>query len=770
MTTPTTAAGATLAAWERLERVGLSSILLPIVSDQSAKLDEKSSLKVVGKMPSVFNKAGNVVGMIGWSTHVTTDNDIKRWSRDSRIGIGIRCGAQEPGCAQVVALDFDLTDAATVGAILKLCERFLGPLVLRRRPNSSKCLICFQMRGEFVKRVLHTAHGAIEFLAHGQQFVAIGTHPTGVRYQWEGWPAAELPTVSPDTFENLWYAMSELYAIEPERVPRGGLMRPAVARDTSDANDDVVGFLEANNWVRSWTPDGRLNITCPWVDQHTTSDVESATQYFPAGVGGFERGHFHCLHAHCVGRTDGDYLDAIGIMDQEFEDVTTPLALPAPADDYSDLIGDVDGSVPSGEMVMMDGTVVKGDDKPKPAFRRKRDGTIKAEIGNVVLALRRTDVCGVKIGYDVFRDELMIGSSDESKNDWQPFGDHHYTDLRMHLGANSFDAVGKELIRDAVLKVAQENQFDAAQVWLDSVNPKWDGVCRVESFFPRYFRTEDTPYTRACGMYLWSALAGRIIVPGVKADMAPILKSPPGTKKTSTIEALAPDESFFVEIDLSNKDDDIARKLRGKLVAEIAELRGLHGRDRESVLSWFTRRYEEWTPKYREFTTRFARRMIPIGTTNEDEILNNPNGERRFLPMTTGEADIDAIRADRGQLWAEGAVIFRRAGVQWQDAQRLAPVEHEKFKIHDSWGERVQAWLAEPQFGKDDGSVNADEPVRISDILQSAIGMPMQQIGRAQEMRMGAILRTLGFARVQKRVNGVVHWAWAQKAQKTSLP
>lgn len=772
MTTPNPTAGASLEAWARLERVVGTQILLPVVSDQSVKISDKSGLNALGKTPSQFNKNGEAVGITAWTHHITTDNDIKRWSRDRRLGISIRAGAQEPGSTQVVALDFDLTDAAIVESILKLCEKFIGPLVLRRRPNSSKCLICFVMRGEFVKRVLHTAHGAIEFLATGQQFIAIGTHPSGVRYQWEGWPANELPTVSPDTFEDLWYTLAELHAIEPERVPRGGLMR-RVTRDANapTVNDDVANFLEANNWVRSWMPDGRLNITCPWVDQHTSNDVETATQYFPAGVGRkpdgtpFKQGHFECLHAHCTGRTDGDFLHAIGLMDQEFEDVSGGSAqADAPAatgavDDAADLIGDV----PAGDIVMLDGTVMKAEERAKPAFRRKRDGTIKAEIGNVVMALRRPDVCGYKIAYDTFRDELMIGSSDESKYDWQSFSDHHYTDLRMILGANSFDAVGRELIRDAVVKVAQENQIDAAQLWLDKVNKPWDGVCRVETFFIRYFNTEDTPYTRACGLYLWSALAGRIIVPGVKADMVPILKSPPGTKKTSTIEALAPDEAFFVEIDLSNKDDDIARKLRGKLVGEIAELRGLLGRDREAVLSWVTRRYEEWTPKYREFTTRFARRLIPIGTTNEDEILNNPHGERRFLPMTTGQADIDAIVADRGQLWAEGAAIFRKAGVQWQDAQRLAPVEHAKFKVHDSWGDRIEGWLQEPQFGKDDGSTNGDVPIRVGDILQSAIGLPMQQIDRKAELRVGAILRTLGFTKVVGRVEGIQAKVWVKK-------
>lgn len=758
MTTPNPTAGATLEAWARLERVVGASILLPVVSDLSVPIHEKSTIKQMGKVPSQIHK-GFARGFTAWTQHITTDQDIKRWSKDRRHGISVRTGAQQEGCTQVVAIDGDIDDPVVAGEIAKLCEQFLGVLPMRTRSNSGKFLLCFVMRGEYVKRVLHTAHGAIEFLATGQQFIAIGTHTSGVRYQWKGGMPDELPTVAPKVFDDLWYTLSELYAIEPERMLRGGLMRPAVARDTASVNDSVVGFLEANNWVRSWTADGRLNINCPWSDHHTTADNETATQYFPAGVGGYQQGHFHCLHAHCAGRSDGEYLDAIGIMDKEFEDVSN-LDAPSAPDDASDLIGEV-----PADIVMLDGTVMPAGEVPKPAFRRKRDGSVKPTVDNVVMALERPDVCGYKIAYDSFRDELMIGGANTALHDWRRFTDSDYTELRRVLERNGFDdKLGSSLVKDGVRYVAARSSIDSAQLWLDKVNPPWDGVCRIEMFYPTYLRAVDTPYTRACGLYLWSALAGRITVPGVKADMVPIWKSEPGLKKTSTVEAMAPAEEFFVEIDLSRNDDEIARKVRGKCIGEIAELRGLHGRDRESVLSWVTRRHEEWTPKYREFTTRFPRRFIAIGTTNEDDLLNNPHGERRWLPAEVGVVDIDAIRRDRGQLWAEGAVLFRKAGVQWQDAQALAPEEHAKFKITDEWGGRVEGWLAEPQFGKEDGSTNRDAPIRISDILQSAIGMSMERIGAKEQVRVSAILRTLGYSKAVRRIEGINTKVWVKNA------
>ncbi|ESF27670.1 putative replication protein, partial [Salmonella enterica subsp. enterica serovar Tallahassee str. 0012] len=45
-----------------------------------------------------------------------------------------------------------------------------------------------------------------------------------------------------------------------------------------------------------------------------------------------------------------------------------------------------------------------------------------------------------------------------------------------------------------------------------------------------------------------TALAGRVLEPGVKADMVPILVGPQGCGKSSGVEALSPDPAFFTEI------------------------------------------------------------------------------------------------------------------------------------------------------------------------------------------------------------------------------
>lgn len=748
----TTQPGALAADWAHWQKLGLTADLLPVVSDLQAVISPKSNMKALGKTPSMFNRHGQAVGIPEWTQKVTTDKEIGKWCQDPRLGICLKMGSK----GEILCIDGDIGDVTVAADVREYIELITGRLPMRYRNNSGKFLLLFRMRGEHVKRVIHTAHGAIERLATGQQCLLVGTHPSGVRYEWRDGLPDHIPELTQAEFEVLWAGLHTRYGIEPERIARNGLVRGTVRRAPGASLDDVANFLDANDWVRSWTHDGRLNITCPWADQHTSDSGDTETQYLPAGVGEhaggtFARGHFKCMHAHCDGRLDGDFLEAIGYMNDEFEDLTGTAVTAA------------------------DGTVATVETPPPtpPAYSRTRTGEVLATISNLALALSRDDQCGMRIRWDNFKDEIVWASPGDAM-DWRPFRDHDYVQLRIHLlkprsqGGANFKEIGREIIRDAVHYVAQHNQMDSATMWAESL--QWDGVERVHEFFHTYFRAVNNPYTRAAGLYLWSALAGRALVPGVKADMAVILKSEQGTIKTEGIKKMAPFVDAFGEIDLGKGDDVLARQTRGKLVCEISELRGLNSREHGAIKSWISRTHEEWVPKFKEFATKFPRRFICLGTTNEDEFLADATGERRWLPMEVGRTDLAALERDCEQLWAEGVHIFKKGykgnksntvpGVQWQDAEQLAKREHARFKVQDSWHDVIVKWLNEEAFGEVEGVCQGDFPLRVHHVLQSAISMNVQNITRRDELRVTQVLRSEGYEATTVRQNGEVFRAW----------
>ncbi len=699
------------------DRLGLMVDLLPVVSNPNAKISPDSKMKQLGKTPSRYDKQGLVVGIPQWTQHITTERDIARWIKHSDLGISLQT-------REVRALDIDIDDPMQAQRVVDLISLAAGDLPKRMRSNSGKALLAFSMPGEFAKRIIRTEHGIIEFLATGQQFIAVGTHTSGERYQWEGGLPDEIPTLSPAEFEALWAALVEAFALpDGEQRMRNGLL-PTVARKRDDINDPVVGYLQDMDMVREWSRDGRVHVECPWSDEHTSDSGPSATSWFPAGVGGFAQGHFKCLHAHCASRTDGDFLEAIGYAALDFE-VTVAEA---------------------GEQEV----------EPWPVFTRDKNGRIESTADNVTKAIARPDIVRCRIAYDEFKDALMVAP--EATVSWRPFTDTDYTTVKIELERRGFKNPGTEIVREGVKLIAHRNRFDSAIDWADSL--QWDGIERVEMFLSTHYRAEDTTYARAVSLYMWTALAGRCLRPGVQADMSPIFVSGQGTGKTRGIRAMAPEEGSFVEVNLEHRDDNLARGLRGKLVGELAELRGLMTRDAESIKAWMTRTHEEWIPKYQEFAVRFPRRLLFIGTTNEDEFLADSTGERRWLPIRVGESDIGMIERDRDQLWAEAVVLFKEKGIIWREAQELAVKHHAEFKVHDSWEGPIRRWLETDEMDSEEGEPRKMRPFKLHEMLSSALGLDPKNVSRREELRAARVLRGLGLQNGPVRVGGQVQKCW----------
>jgi hypothetical protein len=391
-------------------------------------------------------------------------------------------------------------------------------------------------------------------------------------------------------------------------------------------------------------------------------------------------------------------------------------------------------------------------------------GQPKATMDNVTKALSSPEWCGYQVRFDRFRWEVMVAPAGTEQ--WRPVRDVDISEIRKILDMRGFVSVGKDLARDALAFVAEKSSFDSAMHWLD--RQTWDGTPRVEAFLREYYGCEDTPYTRAVSRYLWTALAGRVLEPGCQADMALILVSPEqGTKKSTGIKTLVPHATEqYVEIDLGKIDcDDTARRLRGRLIGELGELKGLNRQDLNTVKSWITRTHEDYIDKFQTFATKFPRRCIFIGTTNHTDFLADETGNRRWLPVRIGEGDRDAIRRDHGQLWAEGAAIFSQSGIAWQDAERLAEAEHAQYMQGDSWIDEIGDWLEKPDmvdFRADDRP-RKESPFTIADVMTGPLGFKPGQAKRADEMRAAGALKRLGYESVKRRLNGKPANVWELK-------
>ncbi|MBF0419617.1 MAG: bifunctional DNA primase/polymerase [Magnetococcales bacterium] len=309
--------GALPEEWGCLVKQNITGDLLPVVSDPRCKISPSSTIKYLGKTPSRFNAEGDVIGIKHWTKYTATDADIKAWIADPRLGICVQT-------RRVRAFDIDVEDREVSSLISDVIQKITGPLPMRTRPNSGKCLLVFKCPGNLTKQVINFEGGIVEFLGNGQQFIAVGTHPSGVKYEW--------PNGLPESIPEINYEMVK-EVLEIVFMLCGTSKSPSSSPSSSDRgevllkswqNDPVSQALHDRGLVLSIRATGEHVLNCPWSNEHTDQDPGTSTMFFPPHTGGFKGGGFRCFHAHCSDRTIKDlkrFLDLTPTTETVFDDL-----------------------------------------------------------------------------------------------------------------------------------------------------------------------------------------------------------------------------------------------------------------------------------------------------------------------------------------------------------------------------------------------------------------------------------------------------------------
>lgn len=544
-------------------------------------------------------------------------------------------------------------------------------------------------------------------------------------------------------FDNTWHTVDLKIDTDDLAIHAQGIRQRGERLDIEDPQADWI----AAKWETWGTlANGGMLVSCPFEAEHSGgAQGDSSTVYFPAGTNSYVEGAWVCLHNSCRDRQQGEFKQASGFLDQRFASITEGVGPPESR---------INGIHLNGK-VLCDPLIL-------PPFQRNGSGKIETCLMNVAAALTSPRVSHLDVRYDVFKDAVVC--ADTGTEAWRPLKDVDYTKLRMAMEEVGLKQVGREMIRDGVHMVAQDHTFDTAIDWLENLT--WDGIPRIETFWSDHFGVQDDAagYARAVARYTWSALAGRVMSPGVQADMVPILTGKQGIRKSRAVLAMAPAPDLATNMNFHEPEVERARKMRGKVVVELAELQGLKSRDSEEILAWVTRSEEHWTPKFMEMTTTYKRRFIMIATTNEEDFLDNPNGERRWLPLAVGrmggfkQVNTDRLSDARDQLWAEGREMFGRIGVDWYDAERLAREQHGQWKADDGWRAAIVRWLDTPDMS---GTTPRDRPhLTLLDIAEGGLGMPARTMKWGDQRRIATVLRGEGYESASRRAGTKTMKVW----------
>ncbi len=298
------------------------------------------------------------------------------------------------------------------------------------------------------------------------------------------------------------------------------------------------------------------------------------------------------------------------------------------------------------------------------------------------LLMRDRRLLGV-LYYDEFANMPMVSRSlSEALNDKcapSEVGrliDDHVSAFARWMGREWLLSLKPDQVRAAVLGLAQAVRFNPVQRRLDELGCSWDNKPRLDDWLVQYMKAAPVvgggnilPYLQAVGARWLISVVARGYQPGCKADDMLILEGAQGARKSSAVRALAEvitPECFREGFSLGmGKDDQIA--LRGRLVVEWAELSGLNRHDRNTLKNFLTLRTDSYRQAYAAFERDWPRTAIFCGTTNDSSYLSDSTGNRRFLPVTVGKIDIDALRRDAAQIIGEAVVRYKSGAKWWLD-------------------------------------------------------------------------------------------------------
>lgn len=326
---------------------------------------------------------------------------------------------------------------------------------------------------------------------------------------------------------------------------------------------------------------------------------------------------------------------------------------------------------------------------------------------------------------------------------WQqrPIQDRDYSEAVMWLEGHQMTPKVSSIV-PVIQTVAEHNTFDRLTEYLETL--RWDGTKRIDNFLTYYFGVDDGIYARQIGKNWLVSSVARGLRPGCKVDTMPILEGPQGLNKSTAIRTLYGREFFSDNLsDITGKD--AMMELQGVWGLEVAEMHRFSAAETNAVKKFLSRDTDRFRPPYGRSVIEAPRRVVMAGTINPEgnPYLKDSTGARRFWPMTCGRIDIDALGADRDQIWAEAVQMFR-AGARWWvdggDAETLAAVqEQQELRTDvDVWVDMIVPCLVGRQ--------------RMAQLeLFEFLGILKKDADVRHSVRLAKVMKRLGWALVRDR-------------------
>ena len=380
------------------------------------------------------------------------------------------------------------------------------------------------------------------------------------------------------------------------------------------------------------------------------------------------------------------------------------------------------GSPPRSSMVMWKQIGLAADSKEKPY----------PTLANASLIMRFHPTFKGKIWWDSFCERIyhtMHGPVPQEWNDVDSARVTAFIQQQMDL-----PKVTLKLVQEAIVHAAHEVPRNSVLDWLNGLT--WNGVERLDSWVGDCLGVELNPYTQAVGRNWIISMVARAYKPGCQVDTMPVLEGIQGEGKSSALEILG--DRWYAAVGTAFGSYDFIQTIQGKWLIEIPDMAGFGRREHSHVLATITTRTDRYRMKYGRFDQDHPRKCVFAATSETDDYLPEMRGYRRYWPLRCREINLDALRGQREQLFAEAVHAWREGASFHRMPIEDTATEQRARNSEDLWTEDVLRYCETRAL--------AGHPVHPAKILtDSEIHMERKHLDLSVKLRVINILKAHGW-------------------------
>lgn len=514
---------------------------------------------------------------------------------------------------------------------------------------------------------------------------------------------------------------------------------------------DMVGLLEAMGstvQIPMAHDDGfKARCTCPYASEHTNGqDRGDAVIFF--GGSGWPR--FKCMHdIHQDLGLEGICIGAGVDVVEEFAEPFVPKGAGEKAYPVSHRTGDPD---------ILEGEIVESEDgEEDPSAKQRRQVWIGKLISQEIppelirfdksggIAKSRANLTAILAHGRDYRDSVrfneLFGLAEVRVPNYSYLKpddlDNALTALMVHLENEWGASWSIESVSSVVNLVATGNPYHPVVHWLSTL-PEWDGINRIPLICEEVLGVHQTPdyerYRLLYQAYIQGTLIGavkRLFVPGTKVDTLTILYGDQAARKSTFWKTLCANPDWFNDSKINIENPEGLKILHHAWIHEFSEIDDMTSlKSAEQIKAFLSSSSDKFRQSYARNPKNHDRRCILVGSTNKEQVLNDPTGSRRFWVIpTASRINIELLKEHLEQIWAQAYAYYS------EDIPHYLNEDMEALRVQQSGRHQMENRFSDlvPQITEFYASVPRPSGITLNEIFTFLDG----KVGEGQDGKTG---------------------------------